>query len=75
MARTLHKLTPDRLKQKSKKVGVYADGGGLYLCVKRAASKDAGGLGVVAVSLRIGLERERERQTLSCGPRDGAWGL
>lgn len=43
MARMLHKLMPERVKQKSKQIGVYADGGGLYLCVKRAASKDAPG--------------------------------
>ncbi|MDE2474021.1 MAG: DUF4102 domain-containing protein, partial [Alphaproteobacteria bacterium] len=40
MARTLHKLTPQRVKQKLKKSGTHGDGGGLYLSVKRAASKD-----------------------------------
>ena len=40
MSRAIHKLTPERAKQKSTKQGLYGDGGGLYLCVtsKTAAS-------------------------------------
>lgn len=33
MARAIHKLTPERVRTKSKRPGLYADGGGLYLRV------------------------------------------
>lgn len=33
MARTIHKLTPAIVERKSKKPGIYGDGGGLYLYV------------------------------------------
>jgi integrase len=40
VSRAIHKLTPERAKQKSSKQGLHGDGGGLYLCVtsKSAAS-------------------------------------
>ena len=40
MSRAIHKLTPERVKQKSKRPGLHGDGGGLFLCVtsKNAAS-------------------------------------
>src|SRR6185369_14647910 len=34
MARAIHKLTPERCRQKSRRIGMHGDGGGLYLCVK-----------------------------------------
>jgi hypothetical protein len=34
MAKAVHKLTPDRVKHKSKRLGLHGDGGGLYLSVK-----------------------------------------
>jgi integrase len=38
MARAIHKLTPERVRNKSKVPGLYADGGGLYLRVTPPAA-------------------------------------
>lgn len=38
MARAIHKLTPERVRNKSKVPGLYADGGGLYLRVSPPAA-------------------------------------
>jgi integrase len=38
MARAIHKLTPERVRAKSKRPGLYADGGGLYLRVSPPAA-------------------------------------
>lgn len=38
MARSIHRLTPDLVRRRSKKPGLYGDGGGLYLRVKPPAA-------------------------------------
>ena len=38
MARTIHKLTPDRARRKSSRPGLHSDGGGLYLQVTPPAA-------------------------------------
>ena len=33
MARAIHKLAPERVRNRARVLGVYADVGGLFLCV------------------------------------------
>jgi integrase len=83
VSRAIHKLTPDRTKQKSTKEGLHGDGGGLYLCVtsKTAASwvfrfmlrgnaREMGLGSYPEVSLDEARERAREARKLKAEGRD-----
>jgi integrase len=82
-ARTLHKLTPDLVKRRAKKPGLYGDGGGLYLRVTPPAAaswvfrymlqgkaREMGLGSYPAISLHVARERAREARTLKASGKD-----
>jgi integrase len=82
-ARSIHKLTPERVRHAQKKIGLHSDGGGLYLRVKskKAASwvfrymldgkaREMGLGSYPAITLPAAREKASELRTVKAGRQD-----